>query len=131
MKLKKSCQLFSFQTFRISFAIGRACTEPPPGVFWAKATTSNSLSLNGVKHTNQAWSKPVFQSSAVPVLPATGGRLLTPVLIATPVPDSTTFFKPLFINWICLGSISIWILEWLEKNFSFFLLNKESLNSLH
>ena len=99
--MRTSYQLFLFQTFRISLAIGSAWTDPPPGVFWAKATTSNSLSSDGVKHTNQAWSKPVFQSSAVPVLPETGGILVTPVLIATPVPDSTTFLKPLIINWKC------------------------------
>ena len=85
--MKTSYQLFWLQTFRISFAIGSAWTDPPPGVFWAKATTSNSLSSDGVKHTNQAWSKPVCQSSAVPVLPETGGRLETPVLIPAPVPD--------------------------------------------
>ena len=98
MQFKKSHQLFLFQTLRISFAIGSAWTEPPPGVFWANATTNNSLLSDGVKQTNQAWSNPVFQSSAVPVFPATGGRLVTPVLIDTPVPDSTTFFKPFFTS---------------------------------
>ena len=121
MKFKKSYQLFSFHTFKISLAIGSAWTDPPPGVFWAKATTSNSLLSEGVKHTNQAWSNPVFQSSAVPVLPETGGRFVTPVLIATPVPDSTTLLNPFFINWIFLGSMSSRILDWFEKNSSFFL----------
>ena len=32
-KTKNSYKFFSFQIFRISFAIGSALTEPPPGVF--------------------------------------------------------------------------------------------------
>ena len=31
-----------FQASRTSLAIGNACTEPPPGVFCAKATTTIS-----------------------------------------------------------------------------------------